>query len=266
MVLAMHTMVDKLRRSCGAERAHVHMTPQGSNKGGRYEVALQKAYQSTRSSDRKPEHLETVRDLVVHSPPAHCAGTAWMSAEADDGMAQAAWAAYAAGTSDLCVIASRDKDLRIAPGLHFNADTGEIEGAEGTFGYIEVLTTTKRSEKTGKVSKTHKPRGYGTKFFWWQMLMGDSADSIPGIPRCGIVSAADMLQGCDNDYDCLHVVKEAYKSYGSNTGFVHWETKEPVPWAKAFVASAQLLWMQRTAGDIDDVRNWMKEIITCANK
>ncbi len=265
MCLAVNTMLHDLRKSCGAESADCHITPQDSTKAGRYGVALQKAYQSGRSGGDKPRLLEDVREYIqrIHRMgQPHLTGVSWYGAEADDGMACAAWDAHAAGTPELCVIASKDKDLRIVPGLHYNFDTGEIEGAEDTFGYIEKKTTVKISETTGKKTTTHKPRGYGTKFFWWQMLMGDQADSIVGIPRVGIAKAYDILVDCKNDYECLQVVKAAYKAHGESKGFLHWETKDPVEWSKVLISEAQLLWMQRTPGDIDDVKHWMKEVIT----
>lgn len=259
--LVMKTMVDDLRRACGAARAVLHTTPAASNKAGRYDVAVQKAYQSARSSDNKPRLLDAVRIWCESPTIPHTTGAAWLDAEADDGMAAAAWVAYEDGASELCVVASKDKDLRMVPGLHFNFDTGEIEGADDTFGFIKIKTTVKVSETTGKKTKSHKPRGYGTKFFWWQMLMGDGADTITGIPRVGIVKAEAMLADCKNDYECLQVVKEAYREYGETKGFLHWETKDDVIWSCVFRSEAQMLWMQRFPGDIKDVLNWMKEVI-----
>lgn len=259
MILAVNTMVTDLRKSCGAASAVLHVTPQLSDKAGRSKVAVQRAYQSARSGE-KPRLLEAVRAYMENPDIPHTVGRSWMHAEADDGMAEAAWAAHAAGTPELCVIASKDKDLRMVPGLHFNFDTGEVEGAEDTFGYIKIKTTAKKSEKTGKINKSHKPRGYGTKFFWWQMLMGDGADTITGIPRCGIVSAEAMLANCKTDLECFHVVKDAYKAHAKKKGFIHWHTKDDAGWAEVFWGEAQMLWMQRTAGNINDVKKWIKEI------
>ena len=264
MILAVQTMVRDLRASCGAELAILHTTPKGSDKAGRYEVAIQKGYQSARQNGEKPRFLEAVRAWMETPMMTNVAGRSWLDAEADDGMAEAAWEAHNDGTPELCVIASRDKDLRIVPGLHFNFDTGEVEGADDTFGYIKIKTTVKIKELPDgkqKKTKTHKPRGYGTKFFWWQMLMGDGADTITGIPRCGIVKAEELLRDCKNDYECLQVVKAAYKEYGETKGFLHWETKDDVPWADVFKSEAKLLWMQREAGNINDVLDWMKEVI-----
>lgn len=269
MILALKTMIKDLMASCGATHAVLHTTPSGSDKAGRYKVAIQKGYQSARSNKEKPRFLEAVRAWMEVPMIHNVSGRSWMDAEADDGMAEAAWEAWEQYEGHqpedyLCVIASRDKDLRIVPGLHFNFDTGEVEGATDTFGYIEIKTTVKIKElPDGKQQKkkTHKPRGYGTKFFWWQMLMGDQADTITGIPRVGIVKAYDMLKDCKSDYECLQVVKTAYRLYGDTKGFLHWDTKDDVKWSEVFISEAQLLWMQRTAGDINDVKKWIKEII-----
>ncbi len=260
MVLATNTMITDLRRSCAAEFAVLHTTPSGSTKAGRYDVAIQKGYQSARDNKEKPRFLEAVRGYMEHPNLPNTTGKPWMKAEADDGMAEAAWKAFNECNQHLCVIASRDKDLRIVPTWHFNFDTGEIEGATDSFGFIKIKTTV-RVNAAGKTIKSHKPRGYGTKFFWWQMLMGDSADTITGIPRCGIVTAAAMLEDCKTDYEAMQVVKAAYKEYADTKGFLHWETKDTVPWNEVFISEAQMLWMQRTAGDIDDVKKWLKEVI-----
>ena len=103
--------VEKFRKFAGAESVHLHLTPSSSTKGGRPGLAIQKEYQSSRKED-KPEKLHIVREWMGKHFPA----TLWQTAEADDGMAQAAWAAWNAGTPEKCVILSKDKDLRMVPG------------------------------------------------------------------------------------------------------------------------------------------------------
>ncbi len=255
-------MIEDRRRQAGAEFAVLHMTPKGSDKGGRYSVAIQREYQGQRSSKDKPVHLEAVRSYMAALDTDTVKGIAWKVAEADDGMAEAAWKNHYAGTPDLCVIVTKDKDLRMCPGLHMDWDSGEVlYGTDDTFGYIDMLVS---NSKSGAVKK--KPWGYGTKFFWFQLLMGDTADNIRGCPKapvddklraCGPVLAYALLRDAENDKDCLRICMEAYKA----NEYVHWKTGEPVSWQDVFWSEAQLLWMQRTPGDLNDVKNWVRRIV-----
>jgi 5'-3' exonuclease, N-terminal resolvase-like domain len=81
------------------------------------------------------------------------------------------------------IIVSPDKDLNNIPGLHYSPKSGIA---------IDV------SEE------------YATKFFWTQMLTGDSTDNIPGIPRVGPVKAAAILDGAVGEAEFRDRVIDAY--------------------------------------------------------
>jgi hypothetical protein len=257
-------MIEDKRRECGAEFAVLHLTPNTSDKGGRYEAAIQKQYQGQRSSDRKPQYLEEVREYMAGIHNAVVLGKAWTNAEADDGMAEAAWRAHTAGKSELVVIATKDKDLRMCPGLHLGWDSGSItDCGRDTFGWIGIK---ERTGKSGKVTKKHD--GFGTKFFWFQMLMGDATDHIKGCPKaliggkhqaCGLIGAYKLLKDAKDDKECLAIVMEAYKS----NSYTHYLTGEDASWKDVFFSEAHMLWMQRTAGKQDDVKHWLKEVLSC---
>lgn len=160
MAAAEHTM-----RLAGGTSYVCHVTPSGSTKGGRPDQAIQQEYQANRKDrENKPEFLDQVRAYIGRE----LNGAVHMHQEADDGMAQAL---YEADDPHLCVVASKDKDLRMVPGLHLDFDSGRVVNAD-KFGYIEV-----DSSKSSK-----KVVGWGSKFFWAQMLMGDTADNIKGLP------------------------------------------------------------------------------------
>ena len=251
-------MIEDKMRECAASMAVLHLTPTGSTKGGRYDTAIQKEYQAKRESE-KPRYLNEVREHMANKT-GRIQGKSWDNAEADDGMAQAAWAAHREGTSTLVVVATKDKDLNMVPGLHLDWDTGIIEGASDTFGSIQINV---KFSKAG--TKIKKLVGYGTKFFWAQMLMGDPVDNIQGVPfatingkrkKVGLVGAYELLEEATTDSECLRIVTEAYKE----NEYAHWLTDEPVGWADVFWSEAQMLWMQRTPGEVWDVKNWVKEI------
>lgn len=168
--------VETLLGLSAAEHVHLHLTPSSSNKGGRFRLAILKEYQGNRVDKEKPRYLGIMRNWLAERFP----GTLHQLCEADDGMSSSQYAAIAAGSSNLSIIASKDKDLRMVPGLHLDWDTGEItESTE--FGQIEIIEKT-RTDANGKSVTTKKLVGFGQKYFWAQMLTGDTADNISGLP------------------------------------------------------------------------------------
>lgn len=266
--------VATIKSLAGATGVHLHLTPATSDKGGRYDLALLKEYQGNREDKPKPRYLHIIREWMGQHFPA----TLWQFAEADDGMSSAQYRAIKAGQSQLSIIASKDKDLRMVPGLQLDWDTGQITDCTG-FGKLW------RDEK-GKV------RGYGHKWFWFQMLTGDTADNISGLPglgvpavvkyyppvaytnakteearikqydkikpkKCGPVTALELLEGIETDKEAMMLVKDLYKMYGN---FVDWRSGQPIPWQSAFLSEAQLLWMRVDPLDRKDVFRFIKEI------
>ena len=275
---------------------HLHTTPSGSTKGGRNEQAVLREYQANRKDrDGKPEFLDHIRAYLISEIGAGGHGTAHLDQEADDGMATAGWQAYLNGRDDakLCVIASKDKDLRMVPGFQLIGD--EVRAELNSFGSIEL----DRSKSSPKVI------GRGTSFFWAQLLMGDTADNISGLPKivgrrvaevkptkaytaaikaygtgtdaedarhlktidavinkpksCGAVITYEILKDVGNDRDAYSCVRELYREYAERVGpFVHWSTGVEVTYTQALLSEMMLLWMRRNKNP-KDVVAWLKE-------
>jgi hypothetical protein len=156
-----------------ADDVHLHLTPSTSDKGGRYLQAIQRPYQGNREDKPKPRYLGIMREWLAK----RYQGTLHQFCEADDGMSSSQYKALADGNHNLSIIASKDKDLSMVPGLHLDWDTGEIINCAGQFGYVNLIERV----STGG-AKTKKLKGFGQKFFWAQMLIGDTADNIQGLP------------------------------------------------------------------------------------
>jgi hypothetical protein len=171
--------VDFIRRMAGAERAVLHTT-QNSDKGGRDDHAILKEYQANRKDrDNKPLNLELIRAFLgdgVGDTTGVLTGHNHMDQEADDGMTQAAYADF-----ENAIVCSADKDLDMVPGLRLDMTTYEITDLKDHFGWIDLKEMI--SPTTGK-KYSSKVIGRGTKFFWAQLLMGDGADNISGLPQC----------------------------------------------------------------------------------
>lgn len=253
------SMIEKIRKRAAAETAIVYLTPRGSNKGRRYEVAMLKEYQANRVAKPKPEFLHVIREWMHKELGA----TLCTDCEADDGMSMAQYTAIKQGKQNLSIIATRDKDLRMVPGLaldwvsHVITDTGK-----DPFGYIELVQNN---------SGVKKITGRGSKFFWAQLLMGDAADNISGLPkicdpqylkgkpvRCGAVGAFNILQDKKNDLECFTTVLSLFRMACEHEQFVNWRNQEPISAEEGFSSEACLLWMRRE-NNANDFLDWMKE-------
>ena len=169
-------IIELKRKRAAAEFVHVHLTPSSSNKGGRYGFAIQKPYQGNRDDKPKPRLLHIMRQWLADRYPS----TRHQFCEADDGMSSQQYAAIAAGRTDLSIICSGDKDLRMVPGWHTDWITGDLTfvDPDKPFGWVELHET-----KTALGAVTKKLKGFGHKWFWAQMLVGDTADHIQGLPK-----------------------------------------------------------------------------------
>lgn len=152
----------------GADHYHLHITSDGSDKGQRHDFACVNEYQYKRKGKPKPANLAFARQYILNNMNS----TGHIDQEADDGLAQYQQAFLDRNEAHLCVLDSADKDLRMVLGLHLDPYTGAIVS---TTGYDECWYD---SDK-GKVF------GWGHSFFWHQLLMGDTADDIPGLKDFG---------------------------------------------------------------------------------
>jgi len=283
-------IVKKLTRMAGASSCIMHLTPEASNKAGRYEKSLFFPYQGKRSTSEKPEYLEDLRQWMGTQRN----GRLHHTCEADDGMAIEQNKAIDAGNAELSIICSKDKDLRMVSGYHMDWVTGDIRLVSG-YGSLFV-------DKTGS---TPKIKGFGTSWFWAQMLMGDSADSITGLPKltgdilnglkptlaitdaksiiadkgaspkqiaaarskllsrkaglCGQIAAYDVISKCLDDRQAFQTVRHCYKRYNEEFKPVNFRDQKPITWQEHFMSEAYMLWMQRYDNRPSDFLDFVKE-------
>lgn len=140
----------------------------------RYEIAVTRPYKGNRKDVEKPRYLPAVRKHMVNN------WSAIMSAgeEADDLIG--IWSTrYGPST----VVASIDKDMLQLPCNHFNPN-----------------------KKTWKVVSEIE----GLRFFYTQILTGDSADNIQGLHGIGPKKAEVLLGGAVSECGMYLRVLEAY--------------------------------------------------------
>lgn len=242
------------QRAAGAEQVIIAVTGPGSHKGHRYAVARAKPYQGQRANSRRPKNWEVLRDRLMLDRRSHVV----YDREADDVMANLGSnpeQALFKGT----VIQTQDKDLRMVTGCwHQDWKTNALL-------YVPDDT----------FEMVHNDKVYGHKWFWLQMLQGDTADNIPGLPfywdgrthasgpkkgekvllRVGEKTAAELLHGLNSNESAGRKVLDLYRGYYGPAA------------EEQFLEQAVLLWMRldsRAAWD-DCVLQVMGGLLTPAN-
>lgn len=225
----------------GCGKIKVLLTEGGSNKGHRYAIARRKPYQGQRANSRRPKNWLALRDYMYSLGfPFEVESTA--VAEADD-----LFGKYAYVQPDGVVLYTQDKDMRMLPGLH-------LDWASHRMHKVHVdrqLFNPPRVEDC-----VFNDKQYGPKWFWLQMLHGDTADNIPGLPKyktkdakgndtfkpMGEVTASRHLAGLDA-VACAIVVSDLYRGYYEDR------------WLVELMEQACLLWMRREPDQWDCCMN-----------
>lgn len=229
---ARHRMMEKIasaKRAAGASRVLILLTSEGSHKGNRYAIATVKPYQGNRGGSDKPKNWAYLRNVLDNKAVDGAEVISTDYSEADDLFA------YYSDLLDDVAILTQDKDMRMVPGLHLD--------------WITHLSTKLDKRTFALVSKD---KLYGRKWFWQQLLSGDPADNIPGLPKyidnrnpklpreklIGEKTAAAFLENATNDQEAFEIVGNLYLGYYQDEWLTH------------LLEQASLLWL-RTGPNAD---------------
>ncbi len=171
-------------------------------------IATLLPYKGNRDPTHKPKYYKELKDYMLSKHDAIVVE----GMEADDAMAMEQWRHRDRST----VIATIDKDLDMIPGWHYNLNSKEQY-------WVDI--------------------DRANYFFFWQMLVGDSTDNIPGIKGIGKARATKALEHLIGDTEAMkQTVWDMYqKQYGDNAELAYNEV-------------ASLLWMIREEGKPCDFR------------
>ena len=161
----------------------------------RFDVAKTAPYKGNRKDVPKPRLLSLMREYLV---------SAWEASVSEGQEADDDIAIRATELGEECIIVSVDKDFLQVPGWNYNPV---------------------------KKEKTHITAEEGLRFFYRQILMGDSADNIKGLHRVGPVTAAKMLANAVTPYELYQCCVEAMGE-------------------ERVLENARLLWLRRTPGQM----------------
>lgn len=207
--------VSHLRHISGASKVVMHLTHSASTKGDRFLAATAQPYQGQRTHSSKPVNWQFLREwMETYDGPAF-EPKVWTTREADDGIAFVCEGA-AAYHNVLHVVHTADKDMRMFCGTHVTwEDYHIVDVPRGTYDI-----------------KGADSLQYGHKWFWMQMLTGDTADYIPGLPRVGKATAEKVLAGTKSNAEAAPLVYGMYRD------------KMGDRWQDYFAEQAVLLWMR----------------------
>ena len=174
----------------------------------RYQVYPE--YKANRIGQPVPRHKQALKEYLINKYNA----TVSEGCEADDliGIAQCSETAR----NRTCIV-SLDKDLLMIPGEHYS---WEISGGTGE----------KRWTK-GAVHQDIDPT-QALRWFYTQLLIGDTTDNIKGCPGIGPVKAAKILNGLETEEELFEAVRNAYS------------------FDEALLMNGQCLWIWRKENDI----------------
>lgn len=224
-VRRLHSMILEEMFYTGCKQCETFFTDSNSAKCLRWMYPTVLPYQDNRKGKTRPPLLDPLKQVVQgmrwdeHPEGIICDWA--FDEEADDRII-----ARSVELGENCIVSSGDKDLRLTPAPYWEAETASVHTIPDRFGSIWW---------TGEGSTPLK--GHGTKFFWAQMLMGDTADNVRGITRlngklCGPVAALAALQDITDESACADYVVGAYA-----------KNKQDV------LAEAECLWLRRSAED-----------------
>lgn len=184
----------------------------------RDKVATKKTYKGDRKVDSKPFHFNNLTSYILNNY--ECVFQEGL--EADDLLC----VHQCERIEELdTIICTRDKDLRMCPGMHY----GWACGKQPAFGPKQV-------DELGEITivKNNKEvKGTGLKFFYSQLITGDKVDCIPGLPRGGPVLAFDTVDPCEAEEEMFNAVLGLYEKRCGET------------YREDMLEQAHLLWMVR---------------------
>ena len=235
-IRCVHTKILEAMFLTNSKTARVHITPKGCTKCNRANLNTVLPYQGNRKGTPKPPLLEPLRQCIqglLHDDNIEI--VPHYDIEADDGIV---YDSYTYANSDI-VVWSADKDLRCVPCCYYDISTGRTSRIPNRFGYVG-------NPSTGMLDSS-KLQGHGTKFFWWQMLMGDTADNVRGLQKCdgksvGKVRGFGLIQNFKDEAECAEFVLRKYLDIGQN----------PYPEGEA-------MWLHRWEGD--SFVGYVKEVL-----
>jgi len=171
-IFRLDELVSRILYDTGADEFRIFVSG-----GENFRNRINPDYKANRDGKPRPVHLGALQERLL----TFWKGELIVGMEADDALGIAQTANSEAEVAS--VICSIDKDLHQIPGQHYNFVKNE-------WTIVSPLE--------------------GTRFFYKQMLIGDTVDNIIGVPRIGKVKANKLLDPIDNEIEMCELVRDKY--------------------------------------------------------
>lgn len=205
----------------------------------RFDIATVKPYKGNRNDKPKPFYLPAVRKLLESYGAVVCDGM-----EADDMLAVRAREM----NFEDCCICTRDKDLRMVPCWQYGWEVGQQPewgpNLVDKFGELQFRFSDKILKNGEKSNAIKKVWGTGLKWFYAQLIIGDSTDNIPGLEGKGGGLVHQVIEPCTSEQELFTEVCGAYQNkYGKS-------------YPKYLLEQSRLLWMHDQLDEEGKVILW----------
>lgn len=203
------TRIHEICNKLGVKEFYGYLTGKGNF---REQLAVSDVYKGNRSQP-KPEYYRYIRDYLQNQYGAIVVD----GMEADDAIAIDM-------TKDQGVICcSRDKDLRQVQGWHYGYSVGKQPEFELT--YVDAIGALSIADKSSKLV------GTGLKFFFSQVLTGDTTDNYKGAKGKGGRFAYNLLNELTDPDEMYDAVLSVYQEqYGLVDGTVKFQEQCRMAW------------------------------------
>ena len=206
-----NTAMAKIMEDCDLSEFDIHCYLSG-DKNFRYDVAKTLPYKGNRDKTHRPTYEPEIRQFMRSKWET----TITDGIEADDALG----IAQCASDEETCII-SIDKDLDMIPGLHYN--------------FMQQVHYEITPEQAWKK-------------FCVQVLMGDTTDNIPGLPKIGVKKAEKMLDGLPQE-EWLEEVARQYMA-----------KSERLDWFEYLQEQAALIWIRREDTDASVIPESLRDL------
>ena len=215
-------LIGRIMERTGSTKGQLYLTSDDKS-NYRFGRATLRPYKGNRKPDTKPCRYHEMREYLVNSWGAEMIS----GREADDALGCAQTenervyhTMLLEGQQEGCyrtVLCSKDKDLKMIPGLRFDWQRDEM---------YEI--TMEEADA----------------WFYYQLIAGDSTDHIQGVPGTGDVGATEALAGIDTNRGRYETAFELYRRACEKAGE---DTAEDAVLSR-LRENADLLWIQREEG------------------
>lgn len=239
----------------------------GVGKTFRHSFLLPKEYKSERSAIR-PIQLNETKDFLVEFHN----GDVVTGIEADDKLeiiGTKGWNNYKETGKFSHIVASIDKDSLSTPSLFFN-----FHKQDGNWLHPEIiliddsvgdLWLVEKKDSKGKI--TRECKGWGSKWLAYQMLCGDSTDSIRPYQdfghKFGDVTCHTLLENCATQAELFKTVKnQFYTWFPSGVQFTAWNGEDVSMTTDEWIETIfQLVYMKRVEKDTTTFESMLNDYI-----